>query len=285
MSDAVKVGFVPFSAAPRGVLVVFCDDALKFGAATPEGAGEGGRYRQAGGGRQPVQGQERIDARYSGAGGNQGGAPDRGRRRQAGRYQGEGFSQVRRRDGRQAQRRQRCGHRDRRTARRRDAAAMRRPPSRRASGCAPINSTATRPRRRTARTARCAPTFRSPSTMSPPRERRFAPDIPCRRRRDHRARTRQRAAERALSRGIRPPRQPAQEARRRCRGARRQGDDEARHGRVARRRAGLDAAGPHRDHALERRQEGRCNPLLSLAKAFASIPAVFPSRVPPAWRT
>ena len=34
MSDAVKVGFVAFSAAPRGVLVVFCDDALKFGEAT-----------------------------------------------------------------------------------------------------------------------------------------------------------------------------------------------------------------------------------------------------------
>jgi leucyl aminopeptidase len=27
MSDAVKVGFVPFSAASRGILVVFCDDA------------------------------------------------------------------------------------------------------------------------------------------------------------------------------------------------------------------------------------------------------------------
>jgi leucyl aminopeptidase len=34
MSDAVKVGFVPFSTVPRGALVVFCDDALKFGAAT-----------------------------------------------------------------------------------------------------------------------------------------------------------------------------------------------------------------------------------------------------------
>jgi leucyl aminopeptidase len=34
MSDAVKVGFVPFSAAPRGILVVFCDDTLKFGPAT-----------------------------------------------------------------------------------------------------------------------------------------------------------------------------------------------------------------------------------------------------------
>src|SRR5436190_19483698 len=34
MSDAVKVGFVPFSTVPRGVLAVFCDDTLKFGAAT-----------------------------------------------------------------------------------------------------------------------------------------------------------------------------------------------------------------------------------------------------------
>src|SRR5262249_24093081 len=34
MSDAVKVGFVPFSTAPRGTLVAFCDDALKFGPVT-----------------------------------------------------------------------------------------------------------------------------------------------------------------------------------------------------------------------------------------------------------
>ena len=33
MPDAVKVGFVPFSTAPRGTLVVFCNDALKFGRA------------------------------------------------------------------------------------------------------------------------------------------------------------------------------------------------------------------------------------------------------------
>src|SRR5438552_13522297 len=39
MSDAVKVGFVAFSAAPRGVLVVFCDDALKFGEATRKALG------------------------------------------------------------------------------------------------------------------------------------------------------------------------------------------------------------------------------------------------------
>src|SRR5215207_279220 len=39
MSDAVKVGFVAFSAASRGVLVVFCDDALKFGEATRKALG------------------------------------------------------------------------------------------------------------------------------------------------------------------------------------------------------------------------------------------------------
>src|SRR5579872_6044958 len=31
MTDAVKVGFVPFSGAQRGVLAVFCDDQGKFG--------------------------------------------------------------------------------------------------------------------------------------------------------------------------------------------------------------------------------------------------------------
>ena len=38
MSDAVKVGFVAFSTAARGILVV-CDDALKFGAATGKALG------------------------------------------------------------------------------------------------------------------------------------------------------------------------------------------------------------------------------------------------------
>jgi leucyl aminopeptidase len=39
MTDAVKVGFVPFSTAPKGILVVFCDDTLKFGAATRKALG------------------------------------------------------------------------------------------------------------------------------------------------------------------------------------------------------------------------------------------------------
>ena len=42
MPDALKLGFSPFAAAPKGVLLVFCDDRLKFGPATAkalEGAG------------------------------------------------------------------------------------------------------------------------------------------------------------------------------------------------------------------------------------------------------
>ena len=39
MTDAVKVGFVPFSSAPRGILVVFCDDTLKFGSTTSKALG------------------------------------------------------------------------------------------------------------------------------------------------------------------------------------------------------------------------------------------------------
>jgi leucyl aminopeptidase len=39
MPDTVKVGFVPFSTAPGAILVVFCDDTLKFGAATRKALG------------------------------------------------------------------------------------------------------------------------------------------------------------------------------------------------------------------------------------------------------
>ncbi|MGF6432805.1 MULTISPECIES: leucyl aminopeptidase [Bradyrhizobium] len=39
MSDAVKVGFVPFSASARGILVAFCDEQLKLGATTRKALG------------------------------------------------------------------------------------------------------------------------------------------------------------------------------------------------------------------------------------------------------
>jgi len=41
MTDAVKVGFVPFSGALSGILVVFCDDGLEFGPATRKALGAG----------------------------------------------------------------------------------------------------------------------------------------------------------------------------------------------------------------------------------------------------
>ena len=40
MPDAVKVGFVPFSASLRGILVVFCDDTLKLGPAASKALGK-----------------------------------------------------------------------------------------------------------------------------------------------------------------------------------------------------------------------------------------------------
>ncbi|MGJ4911448.1 leucyl aminopeptidase [Bradyrhizobium sp. HKCCYLS2033] len=39
MSDAVKVGFVPLSTAPRGIVVAFCDDPLRLGVATEKALG------------------------------------------------------------------------------------------------------------------------------------------------------------------------------------------------------------------------------------------------------
>src|ERR1017187_5081319 len=43
MTDALKLGFAPFAApaqmGPSGVLIVFCDDGLKFGPATAKALG------------------------------------------------------------------------------------------------------------------------------------------------------------------------------------------------------------------------------------------------------
>ena len=43
MADAPKLAFAPFAAPARGVLVVFCDDGLKFGPATRKALGAAGR--------------------------------------------------------------------------------------------------------------------------------------------------------------------------------------------------------------------------------------------------
>ena len=97
MSDAVKVGFVPFSTAARGILVVFCDDALKFGAATRKALGpaanivkraaETNEFKGKTGSTLDILAPEELKAS----------APDRDRRRQGVGDQGEGFSQIRRR--------------------------------------------------------------------------------------------------------------------------------------------------------------------------------------------
>ena len=39
MTDALKLGFSSFATPTRGVLVVFCDDSLNFGAATKTALG------------------------------------------------------------------------------------------------------------------------------------------------------------------------------------------------------------------------------------------------------
>ncbi len=77
------------------------------------------------------------------------------------------------------------------------------------------------------------------------------------RRRADGARSRQRAGQCALPGGIRPPHGRSEEGRRRGRGARPQGDEETRHERAARRRPGLGAREPRRGDALERRQSRR----------------------------
>jgi leucyl aminopeptidase len=62
-------------------------------------------------------------------------------------------------------------------------------------------------------------------------------------------------------------------------------EEETRHGRAARRRAGLRAPAAPGDHALEGRQEQGSRPSPSSARASSSIPAAFRSSRPPAWRT
>ena len=42
MTDAFKVGFGPFTAPSKGVVVVFCDEGLKFGPGHPPNPGGGG---------------------------------------------------------------------------------------------------------------------------------------------------------------------------------------------------------------------------------------------------
>ena len=106
MSDAVKVGFVPFSASPRGNVVVFCDETLKLGAATRKALGKAADTVKRAAAVNQFKGKTGSVLDILSAGGNQGRAIDRGRRRQAVRAERERLSQVRRCGRGQAERRQ-----------------------------------------------------------------------------------------------------------------------------------------------------------------------------------
>jgi len=87
LSDAVKVGFVPFPQAARGTLVIFCDDALKLGTATARRWADAANIVQRAAAT-IVKGKSGSTLDILAPGGSQGLTPDRGRRRQASRHQG-----------------------------------------------------------------------------------------------------------------------------------------------------------------------------------------------------
>ena len=83
MPDAVKVGFVPFSSASRGILVVFCDETLKFGAATRKALGAAADLVKRAAATNEFKGKSGSTLDILAPEGLKALAPDRGRRRQA----------------------------------------------------------------------------------------------------------------------------------------------------------------------------------------------------------
>ena len=154
---------------------MFCEEGLKFGAASPQGARVRRRPGRARGGGRPVQGQERRGARHRGAGRSRRRvAAGRGRRRQGG-----ATSRRRTSSSSAASRWARC-----RVPRREatiiadlpagDEAGAGRRHRARACGCAPMPSTATRPSARKARSRRGGAGRRSRSPASPPVQKAYA---------------------------------------------------------------------------------------------------------------
>ncbi|MGY4332402.1 hypothetical protein ACVWWG_006819 [Bradyrhizobium sp. LB7.2] len=255
MSDAIKVGIVPLSTAVRGIMVVFCDDGLKLGPATVKALGgaielvkraaSAAAFKGKSGAALDILAPEGVKATrliVIGAG-------------KAAGLKANDFLKIRRRGGEQASRRSRGHDHHGGTAQWRH--------DERAGGCDRLGPAAAQLQ---VRPLQDQEEGRRGGRLQ---RRHLACRWRCRRReegvcigrcdrgrRDHCARPRQRTAERAFSRGVRAPRRLAPQARRQDRGARREGDGQARHGRAARRRPGLVAAEPDRDHALGRRQEG-----------------------------
>ena len=256
MTDAVKVGFVSFSAAPSGILTVFCDDGLEFGPSTRKVLGaaaglikqaaETNQFKGKNGSVLDILAPQGLKAKrlivvgtgkpselkeqdFLKLGGTIAGKLKAGREAvgviaelpkgpmTADQAAGSRF-------GHSAARLYVRSLQDQEKGRRGHKVAGRRIDRRR-------------------RCRRCA--------------KGVCAERACGGWRHHRPRPRQRAAERAVSGRIRAPRRSAAQAWR-CRGRpRRQRHEAARHGRAARRGPGLDATRPHRDHALERRQTRR----------------------------
>ena len=84
MSDALKLGFAPFAAPAKGVLIVFCDDGLKFGPATRKALAPAG----------DLVARAATAERFTGKSGS------RARNRRAGRPEGRPAGGDRRRQGR-----------------------------------------------------------------------------------------------------------------------------------------------------------------------------------------
>ena len=258
MADARKLAFASFATPAKGVLVLFCEEGVKFGPATRKALAPTGDL---------VQRAAAAD-RFTGKSGSSldivapAGLPV-GRLAilgvgKAGKLKAQDFVKL---GGAAMGKVPVAGRGGRRSSRNLPAARSsptRRPRSRSARNCAPMCSIATRPSARRARRRR--PSRRSPSRSATRR----------RRRRPGTSRSGPVADGVIMARDLinepanvlfpeefarRTAR--AQEARRRGRGARRAGDEEARHERAARRRAGLAQGQPRRHHALERRQEER----------------------------
>ena len=275
----------PLRRPAKGVLVVFCDEGLKLGPAARKALAPAGDLVQRAAAADHFTGKSGSALDIVAPAGLPVAAAGGDRGRQGRQAQGAGFRQARRRRHGQGSGVGERGHDLRRAA----GGAMKPDQAADLALGAQLRAYAF-DRYKTKRKEGEEPPAKPQVTIAVAqcRRRRRRPGRRARggrRGRDHGARSRQRAGQRALSGGIRAPRRRAEEARRRGRGARRAGDEEARHERAARRRAGLAQGQPRRDHALERRQEGRRRRSPSSARACASTPAASRSSRRPAWRT
>ena len=256
MSDAVKVGFVPFSTAPRGILVVFCDDALKFGAATRKALGAAANLVTRAAATNQFKGKSGSTLDIL--------APE-GLKVSRLIVVGAGkLSEIKDNDflklGGVAAGKLRAGNDAVTIIAELPDGAMK--PDQAAAVASGVRLRAYKfDRYKTKKKDGEDAALRADISIAvgdvAAARKAFAPNAHIV---DGVITARELVNEPPnvlYPRGIRAPRQPAAQARRRRRDSRRQGHDETRNGRAARRRPGLDAARPHRDHALERRQARR----------------------------